>query len=102
MGVSNFDEGKLRELLERMNRYARPVNVPVDELFPDAFIQQHTDLPDAASVLAMAGVSPNGGNGGLETECFAEAVRVHTAFPGPAQFLQEATANYLRRKLGVE
>jgi hypothetical protein len=102
MGVSNVDEGKLKDLLERMNRYARPVNVPVDELFPDAFIQQHTDLPDTASFLAAAGVSSDGGSGPLETDRFAEVVRAHTSFAGPAQFLQEATASYLRRKLGFE
>jgi hypothetical protein len=96
------EEETLKEIVERMTQYAQPVNVPIGELLPDAFIRRHTDLPDAAAFLAAAGIAPNGGIPQLDTERFAEAVRAHSAFVGPRPFLQAATASYLRRKLGFE
>jgi hypothetical protein len=96
------EEQKLKEIVERMTLSAQPVNVPIGELLPDAFIRRHTDLPDAAAFLAAAGIAPDAGIPRLDTERFAAAVRAHTAFVGPKPFLQAATASYLRRKLGVE
>lgn len=104
MKVTGFD--KLGKQLKKMQQAAQELqgtqNVPFDELFTPSFMQKYTDFSSFDELLEKGGFVVNSQEDfeKIPDDVFDEHISKNTKFSTWGDMLDNATENYVAKKLG--
>jgi hypothetical protein len=103
MGVKITDLNEVLGNLERLKQKAEALQgghqIPLNELMPESFIQQHTDFPNLQAMIDASGIENPEDLSGEEWTAFVAA---HSQFRSWEHMQQEAVGEWAGRKLGFQ
>ena len=93
-----YDDKGLKKLQKKAEELGRGKEIPLPELFPDAFIKQYTDFQSIQAMVDASGIKNLEEIGDEE---FSKFVSTHTRFGSWEEMYKKASSEYIARELGL-
>jgi hypothetical protein len=96
MNIS-WDDSGLKKLQHNLDSLKKAQSIPITDLMPDSFIQQHSHFQSFQALVDASGIKdPND----IGNESFSQFIANNTTFPSWDEMEKVAGAEYIKHKLG--